>query len=85
MAEEDRESLPSVGSTKASSEVSLVDELWCVLDPRASCLLLACLSPSSIGALNSCCADHREQFEIALFWLALHVLASFCNLIRRLQ
>ena len=78
MDEEDRESSVSLPSTKASSEVSLVDQLWFILDPRVSCVLLAYLSPAAAAAaLNSCCLDHREQFAVALAWLALSILGDF--------
>ena len=71
----DAESEPATPSTKDSSLISLIDELWCILDPRVGCTIF-CISGARFdcglefllsqprGAVSDCiglpCLEHRE-------------------------
>ena len=74
----------SVASTAASSGISVIDDLACVLDPRCFCLLFTFLEPAELASLRAASWEIPELQNTAVFWLAASFLACFFSTVRRL-
>ncbi|CAE7440257.1 unnamed protein product [Symbiodinium necroappetens] len=64
-------------STADTQNSSIVDELWCVLQPSIFCEVLTFLEPAAISALAASSFEYSEHLLLALLWLALRIVTDF--------
>ena len=64
------------------SGVSIIDELWCALQPPIFCELLTFLQPATISALAACSSDFSDHLQLALLWFVLQLVSSFFSVVR---
>ena len=76
------ESDGEASTADSSGRFSRISEIWCVLQPLATCRLLSCLGARDIAAFAASSFDNHEAIQIALVFLALQVLGSFLKLAR---
>ena len=80
MAEEDGQSAVSTSaSTQGSTAAS---ELWCVLNPEVSLLLIQWLEPAELGALATTDSLTADQFAIAIARLICYLLQAWLAFFR---
>lgn len=66
----------------SSGRFSRVSEVWCILQPSATCHLLSGLGAREIADFAASSFDNHEAIQIALVFLALQVLGSFLKFAR---
>ena len=64
------------------SGISIVDELWCALQPPIFCQLLTFLPPGTISTLGACSLDYSEHLQLALLWFVLQIVSDFFSAVR---
>ncbi len=74
-ADFDSDSVSTVDTS--DSGISIIDELWCALQPPILCELLTFLQPISISALGASASDYLESLQLALLWCALFIVSDF--------